>query len=178
MTPFRILPWVLLLMLLVFTGATYGDVSLTELPQRINAAGRVTDTMPKTLVNWFLLPGIAVLTQLGLTVITVLLPRRPELFNFPEKDRFLRLPPSYRAPVIREMQLTLDVTGTVTTLMLCVVQFVLWRAAIGASGSANGPWIAVAAIFVGPAILLMVTRVTSATEAAEKQWKAAGSPAA
>ena len=53
----------------------------------------------------------------------------------------------------------------------------LWHKARSGTEGAFSIALIVTGIFIGPAILLLATRVTTATEEAMRKWKAAGSPA-
>ena len=70
----------------------------------------------------------------------------------------------------------LDVTATLVALMMIAVQFALYRAASGRPSAAALPLIIVVAVLTAPAILLLLSRVSSAVESAERRWIAAGRP--
>lgn len=177
MTPLRILPWVLLACLWVFGVATYGADLPADLPQSINLGGDVTATMPSSLGRWLLIPLVATGSLGFILGLTLALPKYPQLFNFPEKERFLRLPARYRGPVLRAMQTTLDATATTMMLMLGTTYFAFWRVARGHDLGASHLAIVLGAVAFAPVVLILVARVNAATEEAERRWKDAGSPA-
>jgi len=127
----------------------------------------------------FTLSGMAAGIITIFLVISALLRSRPHLFNFPEKDRFLRLPSEYQQPVIAEMRVMLEAASLSTVLTTFVIQLGIWRRSTGESQGliAALPHFA---FLLGPAILVLLLRVTSALEREEKRWKAArtsaGSP--
>lgn len=166
----RILPWVVVIGLIGFTAATYTGLP-AEIPTKISSSGVVTHTEPKTLFNWFLLVGITALTQAFLTGITIMLRGKPELFNFPEKERFLALPSEYRPPVIERMQFVMDIVGTLTMLFLFYVQFMLWRVALGNPHHLGFAAMIVLTIFFVPVTFLLVGRVSAEVEVQEKRWR-------
>jgi uncharacterized membrane protein len=168
----RVLPWAIWAGLMVFSVATYGGLP-PEIPQRLNDAGEVTRSVGRTWVAWLALPLIAAAVQVLLTSVTLLLPSKPDLFNFPEKERFLQLPHSYRGHVIVRMQETLDAISVLTMLLLCGVQVLLWRVALGHASRNALPVILIGTLVFVPAALLLTSRVNSATEDAERKWKAA-----
>lgn len=176
MTVLRVLPWALGVALVGFSIATYPTLP-AELPRHADSAGAITSTVPKSWFSWMLLPGIGLLTQAMMFGLSLLLPKRPDLFNFPEKERFLALPPAYRASVIPRMQETLDGISAFTMVVFCYVQWMMWRTALGHSSRDMTIIIIVGSIALLPAILLMTTRVNNAVDEAVKKWKAAGSPA-
>lgn len=135
--------------------------------------------MPTTLGGWLLLPMIAGAMQLLLSWVSIwLLPRRPDLFNVPDKDRLMKLPPSYRRSVVPSMQMTLDAIAVCTMAVMVTVQLMLWRAALGErmQGWTAGP--IVGTVTITPLALWLTSKVSTAIEDAERRWKAAGSPAA
>lgn len=168
----RILPWALWAALMVFSVATFHGLP-SEIPQHFNSAGAVTDTAPATWFSWLMLPAIAGVVQIFLTWLTLLLPTQPELFNFPEKERFLKIPEAYRGDVIARMQLTLDVIATLTMVVLAGVQVLIWRAALGYSPKYLLPIGLIGTVLFIPLTLVLTSRVNHATEDAERKWKAA-----
>ena len=167
----RLLPWLLWAALLLFSIATYGGLP-ADLPRRINAAGDVTQTDPRSLFNWLLVPGIAAFVQGMLSFVSSLLPTQPELFNFPEKERFLKIPSAYRGPVIARMRDVLDIVGTFTMALIFFVQFGLWRVGLGERLPALMPIILIGSIGFLPLVLLLSVRINSAVDEAEQRWKA------
>lgn len=177
MTPLRILPWALWVALLLFTAATYSALP-AEIPQQLDFAGRVTRSTPRGWLSWMMLPLISGLILGVLTVLRASLPKRPQHFNFPEKERFLRLPPRYRALVIPHMQATLDFTSVFLVLTMGGVQYTLWRTALGERTDGLELMIPLGSVIVLPLLLILTSRVNTATEDAERKWKADGSPTA
>jgi len=116
---------------------------------------------------------VAVLIQALMTGLTFLLPKRPDLFNFPEKERFLKLPPEYRRDVIPLMQQTMDALAALTMLVLLSVQVMLWRVALGHSASNALPLVIISSVVFLPLALLLTSRVNKATEAAHTKWVSA-----
>ncbi|MHB1297192.1 MAG: hypothetical protein ACYC0B_01585 [Gemmatimonadaceae bacterium] len=119
----------------------------------------------------FTLAGITAGVFIIFLVLSALLPSRPHLFNFPEKDRFLRLPSAYQQPVIAEMRVMLEAASLSTVLTTFVIQLGIWRQSTGEKQGllAVLPHFA---FLLGPAILVLLLRVTSALEREEKRWKA------
>ena len=168
----RSLPWVLCLGLVTFSVAVFGGLP-AELPTKISAAGVIVRTVPKSLFHWFLLPGVAVLTQALLTGIALALPRNPALFNFAEKEEFLKLPREYQVPVVEQMQIALDLISVLVMLAMCFVQWMLWRTALGHPQPMASVILIVGAVLTAPVALLMLTRVSRAFEEQQKRWRAA-----
>jgi len=169
----RMLPWTVLIGIVAFAAATYAGLP-AEIPTKISSSGAITHTQPKTLINWFMLAGVATLTQAFLTGLTLSLPKRPELFNFPEKERFLMLPPEFQAPVIVRMQLAMDVIATGTMLIIGVAQWLLWRSAMGHPESSGLLAIVIFTVLVGPLAFLLVGRVSAEVDVQARRAREAG----
>lgn len=169
MRQFRFIALGLAIASFAFAAATYGGLP-ERVPMRLTLDGEVTRSTARSPLAWFGLPAVALLTFALLQWVSSLLPRQPELFNFPDKERFLRLPREYHAPVVEEMRGVLDVTAALTLLVLVLVQLLLWRVAHGrAPGAlAAGPWLGLAIL---PVLLLCLTRVNAAVDRQERRWR-------
>lgn len=171
MMALRILPWAIWVAIALFSVATFGGLP-EEIPRHLSAAGEVTRSEPRSWGSWMLLPFITLGTLGLLTGITAMLPRRPDLFNFPEKERLLALPEEYRSVAISEMQTILYLTGTLVTTLLGSVQVVLWRAAHGHPTPNLLPIIAISSIAFLPLVLWLTSRVNDATIEADRRFRA------
>lgn len=166
----RILPLGLLALMLAFAVGTYPDLP-AQIPTNFDFNGAVTGVRTKSIQSWFGLPFIALGVHLLLLTVTQMLPQKPHLFNFPDKERFLRLPTAYQGPVIAAMQWTLDMTSLAVMLVMATVQVLMWRAAMGKTDEIAHLAFLIGSIILGPAILISITRVTNAVDAAEKRWR-------
>lgn len=168
----RLLPWAILTAMVVFAAATYPGLP-EQVPSHIDLSGEVTRSSAKSFWSWFLLPLIAVLSQGLMTWLTFVLRREPKWFNFPDKERFLRLPKEYHPPVIEWMQLTMDAVGIILSLTMLAVQWLLWRSAIGEPQGLGLALILVSSVMTGPIVLILTTKVTEEVERQEKRWREA-----
>lgn len=167
----RLLPWALCAALALFSVATYS--TLPELiPQHFDSAGNITSSTGKSPWSWAMVPIIAVATQALLAGLGSLLPRQPELFNFSEKERFLKLPEEYRGPVIERMREILDVTSAFTVVVFGIVQFMIWRAALGTPANGLVVWLIVVSVLFAPGVFMLSSRVNTAVDEAERRWRA------
>lgn len=89
----------------------------------LNAAGEATGFVAKTYWVWFGLPLIALGTHLLLFWLGRLIPSRPHLLSHPEKERLVRLPPAWRAPVMVEVRGLLDLTSAAVLVTMLIVQW-------------------------------------------------------
>jgi uncharacterized membrane protein len=176
MRPLRFLTWGLVIALVAYAASTYGS-----LPDRIpthfgfdGVADRFADRSP---ARWFGLPIVAAGVMLLLEVLVVAMRTRPELLNIPDRERFVRLPARFREPVDGMVATMMDSTGLSVVLVMGLVQWHQTQLALG------GPGIPPVLITLAPlammlVVLLQVSRISSAVDAADRRWKDAGSPAA
>jgi hypothetical protein len=170
-------PWLLWLALVVFSVAAYPTLP-DQIPQHLDAAGRITGTLPRTPASWGMLPGLTVALLLLLQGIAHQLPRRPHWFNYPAKALLLALPAPWRVPIIAHMQRVLDLVAVELVLVMGAVQGLLWHTARGGSGALALPLILGLTVVGTPLLLLATSRLTEATEQAHRQWTERGRPAA
>ncbi|HMS04033.1 MAG TPA: DUF1648 domain-containing protein [Gemmatimonadaceae bacterium] len=128
MRPLRLAGLVVLLAIVVFSALVYGELP-ARIPQHFDAGGTPTREVATSAVSWFALPAISVAVWALLAWLGSLIPTHPELFNFPQKARFLALPAAQRAPVIVAMQWFLEATALVVIVVLGLVQLLVWRVA-------------------------------------------------
>ncbi len=175
MRPLRTLSWGLLLAMIALAAATYGDLP-DRIPVHLGFSGQADRWASKSFVQWFLPCGIAVVTLTLLDVIGSLMPKRPDLLNIPDKEQLLRLPRRYQSPVMVEAQRMMDATAVGVMALILMVQWMMVRAATGARGGLGlAPHFVPFALVI--TLLLFVTRISSALDAAVKRWKQDGSPA-
>jgi uncharacterized membrane protein len=170
MTPIRLIPWLLLLALVAFSALTY-DTLPEQIPQHLDFSGDVTRAAAKSPQRWAMLPLIAAVTLALVQAISHVLPRNPALFNFPGKHKLLALPAAYQAPVVAKLQDFLAITSIVTVLVMCGAQWLLWRAALGHSTSGASMLVLVFPVVLLAALLLHLSAIVSATDAAHDAWK-------
>lgn len=168
MSILRILPFGVLGLMFAFAFATYGGLP-PEIPTRFGFDGTVNEVTSKSIQFWFGLPFIALGVHLLIFTLGQSLPRRPELFNFPDKARFLRLPRAYQGPVITAMQRLMDVMALLVTLVIAAAQAMMWRAADGHEGGALHIAVLVLSVAIAPVVLLGVQRLSTAIDAAERR---------
>lgn len=114
-------------------GSAWAFPRLPErIPAHFDAAGEVTRWAEPSAVTWFLLPLIAVATVALNYGLARLLPRRPQLFNFPGKPQLLALPAERRGPVIARMQECLYALSVPVVALFGYLQWTSYRAAHGA----------------------------------------------
>lgn len=173
----RVLPWLLLLGIVVFSVAVYPGLP-NELPRTVNVSGRVTGAAGKSFWAWALLPIIAVATQLLMEGIRRALPTRPELFNFPGKDDLLKLPREYHPPVIAKMQWIFDVIAISTNLIMFGVQVMMWHTAHGGSSQNASLALLMVSVILTPVMLLLVQQITREVDAAKRKFESRRNPLA
>ena len=169
----RILPWVVVGIHFLLAIAVYPTLP-PRVPTHLDFSGVVTATSATSWWSWLLLPVVSAATTGLLAVISGYLPRNPSLFNFPDKARFLALPTEYQPPVVAAMRTTLDITAIGVAVIMGCVQGLLWRAAFGGVPQSAHLVLLLLTLFLGPGILLSVSRVSSAVDAAEERLRDQG----
>lgn len=170
MPPLRRIAWSMIALLLLFAGASYAGLP-DQIPTKVDLNGNVVRIAAKSLGGWFLLPLIALAVHLLVAGVGALIPSRPHLFNFPEKERILSLPREFQGPVIIEMQTMLDIVLLGTNTLMLVIQFQLWRTALGQHSSGLLLATLIIPVLLTPLTLLRLSRITTVLEHEEKRWK-------
>lgn len=96
------------------------------------------------MLSWMTLPLIAVGTVLLMYGVGALLPRRPQSFNIPDKDKLLELPPPLQRWVIGGTVNMLHVLTLTMLIMFCGIQYGTWEAA---HTGADSPMIVASVLF-------------------------------
>ncbi len=166
----RLLPWLFVCIHILFAVGVYPSLP-PRVPTHLDFNGVVTATSATSWWSWFALPMVSVATTGLVAVLAAYLPRNPSLFNFPDKARFLALPAEYQPPVVAVMRTTLDITASGVAITMGLVQLLLWRAAFGRVPQNMQVVLPLLTLLLGPGILLSVTRVSAAVEAAEQRLR-------
>lgn len=128
-----------------------------ELPERVpghfGLGGEVTRWDSPSALSWFGLPLVGLALVAMLYGIARLLPSRPDLFNMPDKDRFLELPAAFRAPVVARMREMLHGLASLMLVMPGVIQWMRYRTAHGADSEPYMALVLVLAVATTPIIL-------------------------
>jgi uncharacterized membrane protein len=141
------------LLLALFAGSAWAYPRLPgRIPMHFGFSGQPDAWASRSLVSWFLLPAITAALALGLHAIAASTANHPELWNVPDKRRFLALDAAARAPIVAKLREFVAFVGVVVTALMLVIQAAIYRAA---TGTAPGlPVWAMAA--VGVALLVMI----------------------
>ena len=166
----RLAPWIIHCIHWAIAFGLYPTLP-PRIPTHLDFGGAVTATRATSWGSWFGLPLVAVATSALLAGLSAYLPKKPSLFNFPDKERFLRLPPAAQAPVIVVMRATLDLTATGVALVMAMAHALLWYAARGPVPAVAHAMLFVLTLLLGPAILLATSRVSAAVDAAASSTK-------
>jgi hypothetical protein len=127
---YRLLNAVLLLAL--FAGSAWAYPRLPErIPMHFGLSGQPDRWETRSLVSWFLLPAVAAGLALALHGMSVYGGRHPELWNVPDKRRFLALDPAAQAPVIARQQRFMAFLGCVVTALFGGMQAGSYAASAG-----------------------------------------------
>lgn len=119
----------------------------------------------------WVLPIVSLAVLILLQGLSRMLPRRPELFDFPARDRFLRLPRKYQDPGIAIMRSTLDLVAVQSTLALFFAQVAGWRRAAGYGPIGEHVILIFVATAIMPWVFVMLRRLERAVAEAEAAWQ-------
>ena len=122
-------------------------------PIHFNARGQ-PDGWSQGPFGWFLLPAIGTMTLLLLLGVGKLARRAPQLWNIPEKKRFLALSAEQRAPIESVLDGILEVAALYTLVVIATCQWAIYRSAVSARPGL--PLLFHLVLWGGMAVLLMV----------------------
>jgi uncharacterized membrane protein len=141
---------VVLLLLYFGAAAAVWPALPDRIPVHFGAAGapdRWTDT---SMTSWFLLPVVAAGLTLLVRGVGRLAAAHPALWNVPHKDRFLRMSPEERAPVVETVDAFLAVVTILVIVLFGEIQVETYLTALGRGGGLTGWfWAAFALVMVG-----------------------------
>ncbi|MCE9601595.1 MAG: DUF1648 domain-containing protein [Gemmatimonadetes bacterium] len=174
MRPLRLLSWGLVFAIVAHAAATYGALP-ERIPTHFDLNGVADRFSDRTLLRWFMLPGVALGLVILFETLTALMRTRPELLNIPDRERFVRLPARFREPVDAVIATMLDSAALSVVLVMGLIQWHQSQLALGRPG-APGVLLLLAPLPITFVVLLQVMRITNAVDAADRRWKDAGSP--
>lgn len=105
------------------------------MPLHFGADGEATRWGDRTLLSWMTLPLIAVAIVLLMYGVGALMPRRPQSFNIPDKDKLLQLPQALQHWVIGGAVNMLHALTLTMLVTFCGIQYGTWEAAHTGTGS-------------------------------------------
>lgn len=122
----------LLLLGALFAGSmmVYPDIP-QRFPIHFGASGQPDGWATRSPLSWLMVPLIAAGSVLLLEAASRISVRNPQLWNVPQKSRFLALTPNERAPIIHRLQRFMALVGVMTTGLMAVVQASIYHAATG-----------------------------------------------
>lgn len=121
----------LLLLGALFAGSMMVYPRLPErIPMHFDLSGQPDVWEERSLAAWLMLPVIAAGTALLLEAASRISVGTPQLWNVPDKPRFLALTPEERAPIIHRLQNFMALVGVTVTVVMMMVQASVYLAAI------------------------------------------------
>ena len=100
-------------------------------PRHFNGAGNADGWAGKSLTAWFALPVIAVLTIAFMGWVTRLASSNPNLWNVPEKQKFLALTPEQRRPIVQLMSSFITGVNCAIIILFISMQYAMYQVATG-----------------------------------------------
>lgn len=124
----------LLLLVLYFAAAALLWPTLPErVPIHFDFAGRPTTWARTSMLSWFGLPLLAAAMTLFLYGMGRVSDRAPELWNVPEKKRFLALSPAARAPIVAYLSRFMAWSAVMVSLTFIGIHVGVYQTAMGRS---------------------------------------------
>ncbi|HZG42212.1 MAG TPA: DUF1648 domain-containing protein [Longimicrobium sp.] len=152
--PLRLAALGLLAALYAGSAAAYRHLP-ERIPVHFDLAGKADAWASTSLLSWFLLPLIATAVAGLLLVAGRVSEYHPELWNVPEKPRFLALPAEARAPIVARLRTFMALMAVMTTALMAVIQVEVFLTATGQMPAT--PWLVAGGIVV----MLTVTGVAA-----------------
>ena len=122
----------LLLLALYFAVAAALWNTLPErVPIHFDLAGHPTTWARTSVLSWFGLPLLAAAMTLFLYGIGQASAHTPELWNIPEKERFLALSPAARAPIVAYLRRAMAWSAVLVTFTFISIHVGAYQTAIG-----------------------------------------------
>lgn len=135
-----------------------------RIPLRVDLVGRPTAWTPTSLLSWFGLPLLAGAMTLLVYAMGRHSARSPGLWNIPEKDRFLALPPAERAPIDAYLRRVLAWCAILMTVSFIGAHVGLYEAAAGTGSGRSWLWSLLCFAPIGGILLLCVKSAHGAAE--------------
>ena len=139
----------LLLALLLGVSIAVWPTLPERIPMHFDLWGNPDRYVRRSWLSWLGMPLVAAFLFVFIHGLGRLTTRRPELWNVPEKDRFLRLTPEARAPIVETMRRYLAWLTLVLTAFMGLVQGCIYLVAIGWSKRLPGIFIIAVLLTVG-----------------------------
>ncbi|HEX5870420.1 MAG TPA: DUF1648 domain-containing protein [Longimicrobium sp.] len=121
----------LLLLGALFAGSVMVYPRLPErFPRHFDLSGQPDAWEERSLVGWLLLPAVAA----GVAALMELAARTaqsaPQLWNVPDKPRFLALTREEREPIAQRLRAFVALVGAASTALICVIQASVYHASV------------------------------------------------
>jgi uncharacterized membrane protein len=121
-----------LVLLALWAGSIWAYPRLpARIPLHFDLAGNPDGWSARSPGSWFLLPIVTTMTWAMMQLIASHAGGNPDLWNMPDKRRFLALDRARQAPIITRMQEFISIVGIVVTALMALVQAGVYQAATG-----------------------------------------------
>ena len=111
--------------------ATMWPVLPERVPIHFDFAGEPTTWARTSVLSWFGLPLLAAATTLFIYGLGRASTHEPDIWNIPEKERFLALSPAARAPIVAYLHRALAWSALLTTIMFIGILIAVYQTATG-----------------------------------------------
>ena len=144
---------------LLLTWITLAIVAFGQLPERIpmhfGPSGEADSFADKSVLSWFGLPLVGVITTLMLLGLAHATHRHPTIFNMPAKEQLLDLPTEAQQPFLEEVAIFMSLMATSVVLLFAAIQYDSWRVALGQQQGLSAVTLGAMALSVGGVLFAM-----------------------
>lgn len=151
----RVVNGLLLMGLLFFSLLAWPSLP-ERIPFHLGWDGRGDRWGPKSFLGWFGLPLVAVALSLLFAWLVRGLPRRPQWVNLPDFRRASDLPEPVRGQVLKLVVEFLGLIQTGVLVIFSLVQYAMYRAAMGRPAGELLVVVLVLAVLSGPILLVVL----------------------
>lgn len=146
--------WVLIFGMIVFALWAWPRLP-GQIPTHFGIDGAADAWSPKTLGSWFQLPGLCLLTVLGIGWSRKVLYRKPNWVNLPDKTSLADLPEIAREPVVDMLSGFLAIIQTEILVIFALIQMSTYRTAMGEAGQGLMILVLLIAIMASPFLMVV-----------------------
>lgn len=144
---------------LLLTWITLAIVAFGQLPERIpmhfGPSGEADSYSDKSVLSWFGLPLVGVITTLMLLGLARATHRHPTIFNMPAKEQLLDLPVEAQQPFLEQVAIFMSLMATSIVLLFSAIHYDSWRVALGQQQGLSAVTLGAMALSLGGVLFAM-----------------------
>lgn len=107
------------------------DALPDRIPTHFDASGTADGFMNRSIMSWFLLPLVGVISALTIVLLGIISERYPQFMNVPNKSAFVALSNEQRRPLTDMLGTFMAAISLAVTIFLAALHYDTWRVARG-----------------------------------------------